>query len=233
MKIHRYMISVLALLVFSCDNDVNVNFPDHPNFPSDGTNCLKGSGLIVMQDRTIADPFTKIKSSIYADILVTQGVQEDVLLEGQQNILDQITTEVINGELHIKLDRCVSIAQAVKVHIAIPDIESLELEGVGDVVAQNDLDLTDLQIVLTGTGNFQLQGVATFLDIDLTGVGDVEVFDLIADVCQVRITGVGNVEVTVNDELDVSISGVGDVYYKGNPMISSNITGTGAIIDAN
>ncbi|MDH3698865.1 MAG: DUF2807 domain-containing protein [Flavobacteriaceae bacterium] len=233
MKIHRYIILVLALLVFSCDNDVNIDFPDRPNFPPNGTNCLRGEGAVVMQSRTIADPFTEIKSSIFADILVTQGAQEDIILEGQQNILDQINTEVINGELHIELDRCISIVQAVKVHITIPDIESLELEGVGDVVAQNDFDLTDLRIRLTGTGNFRLQGVATFLDIDMTGVGDVRAFDLISDICEVQITGVGNVEVTVNDELDVSISGVGDVYYRGNPMITSNVTGTGAVIDAN
>lgn len=233
MRIYPYIITVFTFLIFSCDNDVNVNLPDHPNFPTNGTNCLIGEGAVVMQSRTIAEPFTGIKSSIFADILVTQGGQEDILLEGQQNILDQINTEVINGELRIELNRCVNIAQAVKVHITIPDIESLELEGAGDLVAQNDFDLTDLYIGLTGTGSFELHGTTTFLDIDMTGVGDVNGFDMISDMCDVRISGVGNVEVTVNDDLDVTISGVGDVYYKGNPMITTNITGTGAVIDAN
>jgi len=233
MKIFLCVITVLSLLMFSCDNDVNVNLPDHPNFPTNGTNCLIGEGVVVMQSRTITDPFTEIKSSIFADILVTQGAQEDILLEGQQNILDQINTEVVNGELQLELDRCINIAQTVRVHITIPDIESLELAGVGDVVAQNDFDLTDLYIGLTGVGNFRIQGTSTFLDIDLIGVGDVDAFDLISDICQVRVSGVGDVEVTVNDELEVTISGVGDVYYKGNPTINSNISGTGAVIDAN
>lgn len=233
MKVFRFIASLIVLLSFSCDNDVNVNFPDFPNFPPTGTNCLSGQGATISRTRTITDAFKSINSFIFADIHITQGAKEDIRLEGQQNIIDQITTEVVNGELRFTLDRCVSIGQAVKIYITIPEIEGLTLLGVGDIIAQNDFDLTDLDIVLTGTGDFRLKGSSNNLDILLTGVGDVKAFELISDVCDVNISGVGDAEVSVNNELDVTISGTGNLFYKGNPTITSNITGSGEVMDAN
>ncbi len=233
MKISKFIASLIALLIISCDNDVNVDFPDFPNFPPNSTNCLAGQGAIVSETRTITDDFNSINSFIFGDIFITQGPKEDIRIEGQQNIIDQINTDVVNGELRLTLDRCVSIGQAVKVYVVVPEIESLTLLGVGDIIAQNDFDLSELNITLTGTGDIRLRGNSSNLDILLTGVGDVKAFEMTSDICEVRISGVGDTEVSVNDELNVTITGTGDLYYKGNPTITSTITGSGTIIDAN
>ena len=233
MKTPKLFIILIVLLTFSCDNDVNVEFPDYPNFPPTGTNCLRGQGNIVSEARTIADNFTAINSSIFADILITQGPKEDIRIEAQQNIINQINMDVVNGELRITQSRCVSIAEAIEVYITLPEIESIALTGVGKIILQNDLDVTSLEIVLSGTGDFILRGVADNLDVEFTGVGDIQAFELITDICNVNISGVGDAELFVNEELNVTITGTGNLYYKGNPAISSSITGTGSVIDAN
>lgn len=229
MKTSRLFLISVAFLTFSCSIDVNNDFPD-PYFPPN--NCLDGQGSIVSETRMLAD-FHSVSSTIFADILVTQGPKEDVILEAQQNILRELKTSVVNGELRLTLNRCVDISRAVKVNITIPEIKSLKLIGVGDIIAQNEFDLADLNVALTGVGDFILEGTTTTLDITLTGVGDVKAFDLNSDMCDIDITGVGDAEVFVNDELDVTITGTGKVYYKGNPTINSNITGTGSIVDSN
>lgn len=232
MKTSKFILLLLALLSFSCDNDVNIDFPNFPNFPAGSNNCLPGQAGIVSENRTVAD-FHSIVNTIYANILLTQGPKENIRIEGQQNIIDLIKTDVVNGELRLTLNRCVSIAQAVNVFITIPEIRNLTLTGVGDIIAQNNFDLTDLNVTLAGAGDFRLQGSSTNLDITLTGVGDVKAFELNSDICYVGITGVGDVEVSVNNELDVTITGSGTVFYKGNPTITSNITGSGGIVDSN
>jgi len=229
MKTSKFILLLMALVSFSCDNDVNIDFP---NFPIGSNNCLPGQGTIVSENRTVGD-FHSIINTIYADILLTQGPQQDIIIEGQQNIIDQIKTDVVNGELRLTLNRCVRIAQGVKVYITIPEIRNLALTGVGNIIAQNNFDLTDLNVTLSGTGDFRLQGTTTTLDISLTGVGDVKAFQLNSDICNVGITGVGDVEVFVNDELNVTITGTGTVFYKGHPTITSNITGSGIIVDSN
>ena len=228
MKTSRLFLMFVILLTLSCNIDVNNDFPDNfiPN------NCLDGQGSVVSETRTLAD-FHSINSAIFADIHLTQGPKEDVVIEAQQNILGELKTTVVDGELRLTLNRCVDIIQPVKVLITIPEINNLTLTGVGDFIAENDFDLTDLNVVLAGVGDFNLQGTTTALDITLIGVGDIKAFELISDVCDVNITGVGDAEVSVNDQLDVTITGTGRVFYMGNPAITSNITGSGAVIDGN
>lgn len=81
MKVFRFITSLIVLLSFSCDNDVNVDFPNFPDFPPTGNNCLAGQGTIVSQTRTIEDDFERINSFIFADILLTQGPKEDIRIE--------------------------------------------------------------------------------------------------------------------------------------------------------
>ena len=234
MRILRYILAAFVWIIISCDNDVNINVPEPNNFPPDGSDCLKGEGPVVMQSRSIASPYQRIRSDIFAEVLITQGPFEDIILEGQQNILDQISIEIINSTLRLELDRCINVEEAVTIYITLPDIESLVQAGVGDFIAQNDFLLSDLQVDLEGVGDIHLRGAVEMLDIELDpGVGNIRAFDLISDFCNVRLEGVGDVEVYVNEELEVLLSGVGDVYYKGNPIINSTITGTGAVIDAN
>jgi len=225
MKPIRYLLLLFVVLVASCSSDDNGDI-----IPIN--NCLDGQGVIVTETRVLGN-FHSITSTVYADLLITQGPKEDVLIEAQQNILNELETTIVNGILRITLKQCVDINQAIKIHITIPDIKTITLTGVGDVVAQNDYDLPFLNIVLTGTGDFILRGTTPRLNITITGVGDVKSFQLISNICDVLISGVGDAEVFVNDELNVTITGTGTVFYKGNPVINSNITGTGSVIDAN
>lgn len=225
MKTIRFFLSLLLALNFACDNDVTI-------IPPGGNNCLSGEGAIVLESRNLAN-FNSINNTIFADILLTQGPQEEVIIEAQQNVLDQVKTEVNNDELMITVDQCVDIDQPVKLQITIPEIESLTLTGVGNIIAQNELTLMNLGVVLTGVGDFDLQGTAAILDITMTGVGDVRAFKLNTDTCDIDLTGTGDAEVFVNDELNVTITGTGTVFYKGEASISSNITGAGSIVDSN
>ena len=87
--------------------------------------------------------------------------------------------------------------------------------------------------MITGSGNIKLEGLGDELDIRITGSGDVAAFNLDVVRARVEITGSGNAEVSVEDELDVKISGSGDVRYKGNPSLDVNISGSGRVVDAN
>jgi hypothetical protein len=126
-----------------------------------------------------------------------------------------MTTGVLNNELKVGLESGVSIEKAdtIRFDITMPELSSIALTGVGDFYL---------------SGSYQDE-----LSIEITGVGNVEAFDLEVGICQILITGIADCEVNVRDQMTVDISGVGDVLYKGNPTISSSITGVGSIIDAN
>ena len=180
----------------------------------DNINRVVGTGPLVTKTFTLAE-FSKIENTGVADIYVTLGSPQSVVLKSQQNVIDVMTIGVITDVLQIGLHENVNIQQAdsIRFDITIPEISSVTLTGVGDYIL---------------SGDYQEE-----LAISLTGVGTVKAFDLEVGTCNISITGVGDCEVNVRNELIVNITGVGDIYYKGNPNIDQSVSGVGRLIDAN
>jgi hypothetical protein len=213
-----FWVAIIALT--ACDND-------------DGTNCIPVSGNIISETRVLSD-FHSITLEGVGNIFITQESPQSVRIETHQNILPLLKTLVSSQHLSIRLDECIegNIDQ-LDIYISVPDIERLEISGVGNIEGQNVWNLDNLEISISGVGDINLSGTTDNLDIISQGVGNVRVFELISNICEVNLSGAGNVEVTALDELDVTISGAGNVFYKGMPSISTNITGSGNLIDSN
>lgn len=235
MKIDISFLAALAFVFLSCSNDIDNNVPDPGNtYPPNSFNCIEGAGSIVTESRTVADPFKRIENILHANLFLSQGTFEDIVIEGQQNLIDAVRTTVVNGTLVLDQSECVANSEPINIYITLPEMESLKQSGWGDMVFENDFVLTDLQIDLEEVGDITLRGAVEVLDIELgPGLGFIHAFDMVSDLCEVRLEGVGDVEVFVNEELEVILSGTGNVYYKGNPTLITDITGTGAVIDAN
>jgi hypothetical protein len=74
-----------------------------------------------------------------------------------------------------------------------------------------------------------MKGTANYLDFSITGSGSVNAYDLTARKADVRISGSGGMELSVEDRLDAHVSGSGNVFYKGNPRVDSSISGSGSV----
>lgn len=189
-----------------------------------------GSGIIVTEARQLAG-FDSIDMRAVGDVEVTQGGVQSIDIETDDNIIDHIIMSVSNGELIITSDENYDSDHGVIITITMPDIELLELSGVGSIEGQNDFTVDALELVLDGVGGFAVLGTAQTLVAEVSGVGNIDAEALSAATATVDISGVGDIYVTATDELNVTISGNGDVYYAGNPpVINSNITGNGSLI---
>lgn len=177
-------------------------------------NKITGTGPLVTKTLNLQS-FNKIENSGVADFYITRGNPQSVVLKSHQNIIDVMTYEVINDALRVGLKDNTSIEYAEEIRF---DITVNEL----------------VDIKLIGVGYFELSGdFQDELIISLTGVGDVNAYDMEVGNCKIVTTGVGDCKVFVRDELDVLILGVGNVYYKGNPGITQNVTGVGSLINDN
>ena len=178
------------------------------------TQKIVGSGPIVTKNLDLSS-FASIKNTGVANINITLGSPQSVVLKAQQNIIDVMTYEVKDQSLIVGIEKNVSIenSEEIRFDITIPAINKIELVGVGDYVL---------------SGDYQEE-----LTIILTGVGNVKAYNLEVGTCNITLTGVGICEVKVMDNLNVTIVGVGNVYYKGDPTINSTVTGLGNLIDAN
>lgn len=207
-----------------------------------------GKGPIVTKTLNLSD-FNSLSLNIAGNLYLRQGNRQQVEVEGQQNIIDLLTTEVKNNHWKIKFDRNVSNYKNLKVYVTIPDLTYLGLSGSGDIVTQGKftnlkdvgigvsgsgnlslaLDARDIKTRLSGSGDVDLSGSGNALSIQISGSGNVSARELSVNECEVRISGSGDVRVDVRNQLEVAISGSGDVQYSGNPSVRSKVSGSGEV----
>jgi len=206
MKFLQLLLAINVIILFTlCESG------DGPN----PNRKVTGTGPVVSKTLNLQS-FSKIENTGVANFNITLGDDpQAVVLKAQQNIIDIMTYEVINETLYIGIEENTSIenAEEIRFEITINEINDIKLVGVG---------------------NFELSGdFQDELSISLTGVGNVEAYDLEVGVCTIISTGVGDCKVNVRDELDVTITGIGTVFYIGNPTITQSVSGMGNLINAN
>lgn len=215
-------------------------------------NCIKGEGNKITQELNV-DEFHSIRLRGSSNVFITQGSPFRVEVEGQQNIIDNIELEVRDGEWEIEFEDCQRDFTKLNFYITMPTVQGLEISGSGDIIGENDfnsnridlkvdgsgsidivvVEATDVDARISGSGEIILAGFSNYLGSKVSGNGDLKAFDLDTNIGNINISGSGDAEMTVNDELEVKISGSGDVHYKGNPIINADITGSGDLKNAN
>jgi hypothetical protein len=176
-----------------------------------GTTTVIGSGDVETMEVSLAD-FTGVSVTGTCDVDIQIGDIQSVELSAQSQILDVMTYEVKDGILNIGFKRGTTVKESkeISAYIVVPDVS---------------------YIAVTGAGDFKLDGAKQeFLDIYITGTGDVNAFNLEVDDCMVKISGAGMCELNVIESLDVQISGVGNIFYTGHPNLTSDISGVGNVI---
>jgi len=197
---------------------------------------VKGQGEFVTQT-LVLDSFNGINLQIAANIFLYQGKEQKVVVIGQKNIIDSLTTKVKNGVWKLNFKPGIYKDVKLDVYIVLPIISSIKVSGVGDIKMGSFDGLKDLDIRLSGASLFIAEQSSTLngtLEISNSGASMLDCFAIDAETCKINLSGVGKCNVTVNSKLDVNISGVGIVNYKGHPTeINKQISGVGKLYNNN
>lgn len=190
---------------------------------------ISGKGPTVKKTVALSD-IHSIGLGIAANIYLTQSNSQEVVIEGQQNIIENIKKEVKNGIWNIDFERKAYHYDELNIYISLKTIRSLAIGGAGNIKGQTAFNnLQDLEVSIGGAGDVELRGDAQNVAINIGGSGKVNMTDLRADHCTVSIAGNGDCRVDVGEKLDVSIAGMGKVRYSGTPKVSSSIAGMGNV----
>ena len=174
---------------------------------------IEGIGSITTNTLQV-DDFDKIRLEGADNVFISYGPVQEVSVTGHPNIISRIQTEVSNGTWFMELERGSYGSYELIYNITVPYIDEVSNIGSGNVTVSDPISVDQMKVYLLGSGSF---------------FG----FPLSASTCQVDISGSGNCEVTVNNDLDVVIEGSGSVYYKGSPSIEVDIIGSGRVVDTN
>ncbi len=214
---------------------------------------VPGSGHVQTETRQPGS-FEAISLEYPADVTIRQGEQESVVMEAEDNLLRQLSSDVSAGRLTIKTLETdwkarVNPSKPVKITITVRNpteivfsapTGSLEADGLhagtlrlvlsgASQVRLSGLQVDLLDSVLSGAGDLQAGGTADEVSLILSGAGSFNGAALNSNKVTVEISGMG--DATVHAELDLAakITGAGSVKYFGRPRVVQSISGAGSV----
>ncbi|MCE7991435.1 MAG: DUF2807 domain-containing protein [Roseivirga sp.] len=205
------------------------------------------------ETRDVRD-FDEVAMRVAGKVLITQGNKNEVILEGDPDLLEEIETEVRGGRLNIKNKRerwwrSNNRRNRLTVYITVKKLRGAYVSGSGDIISQNTLKTDDftasiagsgdieidieaeyVQSKISGSGNIELQGKSDRAKLSISGSGKYLAEKLTVGDYQISMSGSGRGSINVDGDLDVRISGSGKIYYMGRPTsVNSSVSGSGSV----
>jgi hypothetical protein len=199
-------------------------------------------GETVIETRALPD-FSKLQVNTVGKISLFAAPEFKVVVNTHAALQDDIWTKVVSDELQITLTGRHRKIKKIEIEVYAPTFERITLDNVADISCTTGFTASTLEIRHRDVGGIDLRDIATdslYVDLDdvgdvrlsgntvfekmsLRGVGSIRAYDLRAQHCEARLTGVGDIEVFVSETLSIHHDGVGKVKYKGYPDI--NVSG--------
>ena len=191
---------------------------------------VKGNGNIAKKECKV-DDFSEIELNCSADLYITQGSNNKVVVEADENLIDMIETRVSGQTLKIDIDGRISRSTKLDVHVTVAELHRLQVNGSGDVESENtvsgiglevnvngsgniemDLDVKNVDSRINGSGDIELSGVSGDFSLKVNGSGTFEGEDMRLNVCKISVMGSGDVEMSGSaSEVEITQSASGDI----------------------
>ena len=213
---------------------------------------VSGSGKIINSSRPVSG-FTRLTFDVPGELTLTQSDKESLSITGDDNLLDHIKSEVINGELRIYTepeDVILDPSKPIRYSLSVKTLDQVVLNGSGSITAAN-FKGKQFALKLNGSGSVNFGSLqSTALDFDLNGSGGVNVTSLSADALRATVNGSGkfslkgkathqNVSILGSGEYDarslesaqaeISVSGSGESQVWATETMNVSILGSGSV----
>ncbi len=197
---------------------------------------------------TVKD-FRKIYLEGAYRVYLQQGEKPGLEIKASDSeVFDYVKVENNESSLGLKITKNHFDFNRITLYITVKDLEKMVIQGGVKLKTRGILKLNDYYMQVEGGANiemdlkaetvrllgqggvlFDLKGDTKTLDVKLEGAGHVSSSELLAEVVNFKIEGVGTGSVYATKELNASLQGVGKVVYKGNPVVNKSIEGLGTV----
>lgn len=228
--------SILSLLMFSC---INMNW----------STGVKGNGNVVMETRTVNEPFSKIKATEGLNVYLTQGGSESITVEADENLQELILTEVKDGILKIHCKEQIGRASSKKVNVNFKSLSDITSTSGSNVYSTNTIssetlvlnsssgsnmkvsvNTNDLTCDSSSGSNLKVSGETVSLSAEASSGSNIKAGDLKAESSKVSASSGANLTVNTSKALIAKASSGANVKYYGNPeMLDTDKSSGGSV----
>jgi len=207
----------------------------------------KGDGDVVKEERQVSG-FTSLEVSGAFKVYLYQGKSESLTVEADQNLMDNIITEVKGDKLEIYTKGTIRKATKMNIYLSFEELEMIDISGAVSIVGEDRMTFAELNIDgsgaseidlimdvelleadFSGASEIDLSGEAKFVRFELSGASEINAFDFKVAHFELEVSGAADAKIYVTGNLDVEISGAASVRYKGSPQVNSEISGAGSL----
>jgi len=216
-----------------------------------GLRMVRGSGKVVEESRPVSG-FDSVASSGSGDVIITQGDEESLKIEAEENLMRYIRTEVRGNTLHIYMDPAgafsIQPTKPMRFYVSMKQVTGLDLSGSGTIKSDrietedltmnvsgsgkidlNELVADSLRVDISGSGRTMVKGVVEKQKVVVSGSGRCNHEKLVTRDTTLDLSGSGGAYINAADTLTMNVSGSGDVEYTGTAKVTQNVTGSGRI----
>ena len=197
------------------------------------------------EDRNVRN-FDAVKVSAGIDLYISMGNDESVRVVADDDIIEDVKTEVRGGTLHVYMKNNNSLfnifnwgrSTSRKVYVTARELKSIQASSGSDVKSKNtlkgeslkvesssgsdvNLDVVYKEVTLSSSSgsDARLSGRAKYFTASSSSGSDINARDLEAQICKVNVSSGADATVTATEELHANASSGADVRYYGNPKV--------------
>ncbi len=220
----------------------------------DSVFCKQGTGKVIVEERK-TENFSTIIFNLSGDLYIKQSDTVSITVEAQENLLNEIKTDVGGDVLEIYTNRCIKSDDPVKIFVSVPKLWEIESNGSGNIYQNGFWNFNHLRNTLNGSGNIELNNVqinknlynknngsgniilnninvTNTLSNIIVGSGDIIGKNIISTQnTKAEITGSGYISISSDDTcnlIEISITGSGNLNKADFPANNVKITSEGS-----
>lgn len=243
MRVLTLVFLLAGLFVTSCDKDHVFDF-------------MKSTGKIIKVDRQVTENFAEIMLEDNVNLILTQGPSYQIILEGGENLLPGIDTEIRDSVLTIrnnnKFNWVRSYDKPLNAYVTAPHFLRLGFRSTAeitctDTIREDSIFITShdgsgyINLIIRthlshislnyGSSDVKVSGFSNNNFIHSGSYGPIHCLDLQTYNTYMTNEGTNDCYINVKNHLEYRIRGMGSIYYKGKPLsITGTSTGQGRLI---
>lgn len=208
----------------------------------------RSTGNFIKQDRDVSN-FTRLNVGGAFKVYLSQGDQEKLVIEADDNEINDIVTEVNGSTLKIytKSDWN-SRYHDMTIWLTFKSLEDIEFSGAVEVTGEGTLNFNELDMNVSGAAEIEMAFKAEKFEaefsgasevdfsgnvksgyLEMSGASDFDAQNLEFTDLNIDVSGASEAKVWVTGMLNIDASGASDIRYKGSPKISIDESGASSV----
>ena len=180
-----------------------------------------------------------LSNYLCADFQIEQTENEfpSIEVSGDENLVEQVRYELINGKLILSAHNRISCHNNLKITLRTNDLKTVLMGSTGNFRINRAFASDILTVIVKGVGNFyadslyvnsltvrtegvglaNISGKAGNVHLGTAGVGKIDAIELLSDTVYAKVEGVGSIHCNPVEYFEGSTYGVGSIIYKDDP----------------